>query len=132
MFVFFQMQHHLGIDMSTLSYTKLSHVTELLSIDVSRITVDSEPDVLDLNVERSFEVTAQGNVTALIYWFELVLDDTTVVSTLDSRHHWTQAAIIVKHDLEVGQGQLIGSKVILQNSNLDVKFVTSECSNGRH
>lgn len=130
--MYFQMHHHLNIDLTTLSYTKLSDVTELLSVDFSSLSLESGPDVLDLKVERSFEVTAPGKLTALIYWFELRLDKNTVVSTLDSRCHWAQAGIMVRDDLIVSQGQTLVTKVVLQNSCLDLKFVPSESTNGHH
>lgn len=127
-----QMQNHLDIDLSSLTYTKLSEVTELLSIDFSTLTLESGPDVLDLKVERSVEVTAPGKLTALIYWFEMRLNKETVVSTLDSRYHWAQAGIMLRDDLVVSQGQILVTKVALQNSCLDVKVMPSDCSNGHN
>lgn len=126
------MQHHLNIDLTTLSYTKLSDVNELISLDFSELTLDSGPDVLDLKVERSMEVTSPGKVTALIYWFELALGKDIIVSTLDARCHWAQAGLMVRDDISVSQGQVLLTKVMLQNSCLDVKIVQPECSNGRH
>ncbi|WAR00082.1 ANM9-like protein [Mya arenaria] len=126
----FQMQNHLNIDLTTLNYTKLTDVTELLSIDLASITVETGPEVLDLNVERSTEVIASGKVTALVYWFEMRLDKDTVVNTLDARCHWKQAGIMIKDDLVVGHSQTLVAKVVLQNSCLDVKIIKPEHTNG--
>ncbi|KAH3840796.1 protein arginine N-methyltransferase 9-like [Dreissena polymorpha] len=126
----FQMQNHLNIDLTTLNYSKLTEVIELASLDFANITIETGPEILDLNVERSTEVIANGKISALVYWFEIILDKDTVVNTLDSRHHWKQAAIMIRDTFHVGQGQTLVTKVMMQNSCLDVKVLTPECVNG--
>jgi len=116
------MKNHLNIDLTTLKYTKLTDVIELVSVDLSEITMETGPEVVDLKVKRSIEAIVTGNVTALVYWFDLALGEGISVSTLDSRCHWKQASIMVKDKLKVNQGQTLTAKVILQNSCLDVEI----------
>ncbi|XP_060598408.1 protein arginine N-methyltransferase 9-like [Ruditapes philippinarum] len=127
----FQMQNHMNIDMTSLNYTRLTDVQEILTIDISGISAKTTKNDLEQTVERSVEVVTSGKITALVYWFELRLNKDIVISTLDSRCHWKQAGIIIKDDVSMVTGQHIVSKITLQNSCLDVKIIQPNNVNGQ-
>jgi hypothetical protein len=125
------MQNHMNIDMTSLNYTRLTDVQEILTIDISGISAKTTKNDLEQTVERSVEVVTSGKITALVYWFELRLNKDIVISTLDSRCHWKQAGIIIKDDVSMVTGQHIVSKITLQNSCLDVKIIQPNNVNGQ-
>lgn len=129
--ILFQMQNHMNIDMTTLSYTRLTDVQELLHLDLGGITMETTAPCIDQTVEKSLEVVTSGKATALVYWFEIRLNKDIVISTLDSRCHWKQAGIVMKEDIFIETGQHIVTKIKLQNSCLDVKVVQLKALNGR-
>lgn len=112
----------MNIDLTTLTYSKLTDVHELLTIDLENVSIETPTNYLDQTLQKKLEVLASGKVTALVYWFELRLNKDTVISTLDSRYHWKQAGIIMKDDVSVLAGQQLVAKVKLQNSCLDVQI----------
>jgi len=85
------------IELSTLQYTPLSDPVELMTLDLC--------DVTEVTGHRTSTVCVTASqslpLTAIVYWFELKLSDSVVVSTNDQRTHWTQAAVMFHDELEL-------------------------------
>lgn len=67
-------------------------------------------------------VTASQSLplTAVVYWFELKLSDSVVVSTIDRRTHWTQAAVMFYDELAVETGAEYQLQTIYSDSCISV------------
>ncbi|KAL4229855.1 class I-like SAM-binding methyltransferase superfamily [Mactra antiquata] len=126
----YQMMNHVDLDLSTLNYTRLTEIQEMLSLDFSALTTETTSDFLTRTVEKRLEVSSSGNITAFVYWFELLLNENTVISTLNSCYHWKQACIMIDENVEVFSGQRVLTKLRLENSYLDVKVVQPPTCNG--
>jgi len=91
------MKGHVDIELSTLDYMALCDPVELMTIDLT--------DVTQVGGHRTsvVRVTASQSLplTAVVYWFELKLSDTVVVSTNDKQTHWTQAAVLFYDELKL-------------------------------
>jgi len=85
------------IELSTLDYTALCDPVELLTLDLN--------DVTEVKGHRTNTVCVSAcrslPLTAVVYWFELRLSESVVVSSVDKRTHWTQAAILFYDELEL-------------------------------
>ncbi|CAG5135142.1 unnamed protein product, partial [Candidula unifasciata] len=56
--------------------------------------VNEENGELAQSVHLKVPVIQSGQVTALVYWFDLHLSPSCCISTSDSSHHWNQAAVM--------------------------------------
>ena len=95
-----QTKCHVNIELSTLDYTPLCDPVELVTFDLD--------DVTEVRGQRTNVVCVTASqslpLTAVVYWFELKLADSVVVSTVDGRTHWTQAAVLFYDELTVETG----------------------------
>ena len=138
----FATRNHQGIQLETLSHTKLSQSFKMFTIDLYQLLTDQsgsddEPrrkrpcmsadeneeeesviNSLDQDVQINIPVITSGNISALVYWFVLKLksteksesnfkdtmkdghsnEDVVSICTLDSSHHWQQAAVMMPAD----------------------------------
>uniref|UniRef100_A0A2C9M7D0 Uncharacterized protein n=1 Tax=Biomphalaria glabrata TaxID=6526 RepID=A0A2C9M7D0_BIOGL len=69
-------------------------------------------------------VIESGNITALIYWFDLHMSPTVSISTLSYPQHWQQAAVMVPHSPSVVKGEFLDIQFKLGNSALSLSFCT--------
>ena len=96
------MRRHQEIELSTLQYTSLSDVIDLLTINISsddiiRCALDCFTDSV------CFTATRTNDVTSVVYWFELTLADGVTLCTRDSEisSHWLQAAVMFFNEFHV-------------------------------
>ncbi|KAL3880349.1 hypothetical protein ACJMK2_032593 [Sinanodonta woodiana] len=120
---YFQLQTHVDIDLDILPHARLSEPFQMFSLDFNEPLQAKElPSYLNQTREVTVKILDTGSITALVYWFEFRLDENLKISTLDSRTHWRQAALMIKGNNYVYQGQDMMCKFILQNSCFDVKL----------
>ncbi|KAK3604567.1 hypothetical protein CHS0354_026258 [Potamilus streckersoni] len=120
---YFQLQTHVDIDLDILPHARLSEPFQMFSLDFNEtLQAEELPSYLNQTKEVTVNILDTGSITALVYWFEFRLDENLRISTLDSRTHWRQAALMIKGNNCVDQGQDMKCKFILQNSCFDVKL----------
>lgn len=116
-----QMSTHVGIELNSLEYTKLSDPFELFYFRFNSAPVDGLPHYLDQAANHTVVATDTGQVTAVVYWFELYLTPSKKIVTLDPNMHWRQAAVMQKNTVTVSTGTSIAVKAKCKNSCVDIK-----------
>lgn len=116
----FQMTTHLDIELSTLEYRKLSEPFELFAFNFNDAPRNKVPPYL--NLQKNFKVRAveSGQVTAVVYWFDLELSPNVRVCTLNRNMHWNQAAVMQKVQVTVSCGSEVVIKAACKNSCIGV------------
>jgi len=97
---YFQTTCHVDIELSTLDYTPLCDPLRLMTLDLD--------DVIGVRGHRTNAVCVTASqslpVTAIVYWFEILLAGSMVVSTVDKRTHWKQAAFMFYDEWKLAAG----------------------------
>jgi len=126
------MINHIDIELSTLAHTPVTDIFEMFSFDLNGDQPSTDSNLIDLMLdpngssfkEHSFKATAleTTTITALVYWFELNLVGGLLVSTVDNRCHWKQAAVMVPKAPSVRVGDFINVRALCSNScfNVDI------------
>jgi len=113
-----QMKSHVDIELSTLDYTALCDSVELLTLDLN--------DVTEVTGHRTSIVCVTASqslpLTAIVYWFELKLSDSFVVSTIDRRTHWAQAAVLFYDELTLEADSQLRLETVYSNSCITVNI----------
>ena len=122
-FILFQMTTHVDITLSTLSYKKLSQPFELFKFNFNDKTQTKVPDFLNQSAQMTVSAIDNGQVTAVIYWFELLLTPEVKLSTVDTKLRWRQAAVMQKARPEVSSGRPMNIKAVCKNSCIDIKVL---------
>ena len=118
----FQMKVHYDIELSTLEHHRLTEPFELLNVYVDASNQQLRPS-------NSVCVTASrtGDVTALVYWFEMSMGEASiVVDTRDERCHWSQAAILFYDETSVVEGVTYMVETICDNGYLGVELLPAK------
>ena len=121
MVIYFQMSTHVNIELNTLDYKKLSDPFEVFSYRFNSPLVDGLPHYLDQTANQNVIATDTGQVTAVVYWFELYLTPSKKIVTLDANMHWRQAAVMQKNTLTVSTGSTVSVKAKCKSSCVDIK-----------
>ena len=120
----FQMTTHVDIELSTLSHRRLTLPFELFTLALNAPLPADGGAACFLSSERRVRVptTAAGRVTAVVYWFQMRLHamEGTTVSTLDSRTHWRQAAVLQGAPLVVRAEQTLVVDAVCRGSCIDI------------
>ena len=85
------------IELSTLDYTALCDPVKLMTLDLNDVTKVTGHHTSTVCVTASQSLP----LTAIVYWFELKLSDSMVVSTFDHQTHWTQAAVMFYDEIKL-------------------------------
>ena len=96
----------------------------MLAFDFNR-TSESTADVPNfLHQKQNLRITAvdSGQVTAVVYWFDMILSDTEKICTLNQKMHWKQAAVMVRQTLTVSTGSEVAVTSVCKNSCIDVSL----------
>ena len=115
-FCTFQMTTYSGINLSVFEHKTLSQPFELLSFDLNEFNLGQVPSYLDQSIGSQVTAVETGTVHAILYWFDLELTPKVKVSTLDSKFHWKQAAILQKTPITVSTGSKIRVQSMCRNS----------------
>jgi hypothetical protein len=119
------MKVHYDIELSTLQHFRLTEPFELLNICIDAADQQLRPS-------NSVCVTASrtGDVTALLYWFEMTMgvmaDASVVVDTSDERCHWSQAAILFYDETSVVEGVNYTVQTTCDNGYLGVEVLPTK------
>ncbi len=114
------MSTHVGIELSTLKYKKLSDPFELFTFNFN-MAAEGLPAYLDQATNQSIVATDAGHVTAVVYWFDLYLTPEKKLVTLDSSLHWRQAAVMQRSHVTVSTGTAVTVSAKCKNSCVDIK-----------
>ena len=111
--------------MSTLNHTKLSETFELFDLDLVSVPSQGQSSLCSIqkSIEKTVDVINTGQISGLVYWFEIRLDENNCLCTLDTRYHWKQAGVIIKGDHMVISKEKVTARITLQNSCLDVLVI---------
>ena len=120
------MSTHVDIELNRLDYKKLSNPFEVFSYRFNSPLVDGLPHYLDQTANQNVIATDTGQVTAVVYWFELYLTPSKKIVTLDSSMHWRQAAVMQKNTLTVSTGSTVTVKARCKSSCVDIKASLSK------
>ncbi len=95
-------------------YQGLSDVTPVLRIDFARPPDWTTPETRAWSVQ----IATPGTAQAVVFWFELWLDDTIMVSTGPggAMRHWGQAACWLPEDRQVGAGETLRFRLTLSDN----------------
>lgn len=116
------MSTHVDIELNALDYKKLSDPFELFTYRFNSPLVDGLPHYLDQTSNQIVVASDAGQVTAVVYWFELYLTPSTKkIVTLDPNMHWRQAAVMQKNTLTVSTGSTVTVKAKCKSSCIDIK-----------
>ena len=105
-----------GIVLSVLEHKTLSQPFELLTFDLNEFDLGQVPSYLDQSVTSHVTAVETGTIHAILYWFDLELTPKVKISTLDSKFHWKQAAILQKIPITVSTGSQIKVQSMCRNS----------------
>ena len=113
-----QTKCHADIELSSLDYTPLCDPVELLTFNLD--------DVIEVTGHRTSVVCVTATrslpLTAVVYWFQLRLAGDVVVSTVDPRSHWAQAAVMFYDELTVEAGAEYQLQAIYSDSCIGVNI----------
>ena len=110
------MTTHCGTDLSVLEHEPLSQPFELLTFDLNEFNVGEVPSYLDLSNNITVTAVETGTIHAILYWFDLDLTPEVKVSSLDTKSHWKQAAILQKIPITVSRGSTLRVKSMCRNN----------------
>ncbi|KAH9499457.1 hypothetical protein Btru_077925 [Bulinus truncatus] len=85
---------------------------------------DEDTSEMEQTQNLQIPVIQSGNVTGLVYWFELHISPTVHINTLNFPHHWQQAAVMLTDSPLVIQGDILDMHFKLGNSALSFNFNT--------
>ena len=117
------MTTHVDITLSTLEYKKLSQPFEIFKFNFNEVDAGKVPDYLNQSTQMTLSAIDSGQITAVIYWFELHLTPDVKLSTLDTKLHWCQAAVMQKERLDVTIGGHLSIRAVCKNSCIDIKVM---------
>ena len=114
----FQTKCHVDIELSTLDHTALCDPVKLMTLDLNDVTrvTGHRTSVVCVTASRSLPLTA------IVYWFELKLADSMVVSTFDQRTHWTQAAVMFYDDIKLDVNSQLRLETVYNDSCISVSI----------
>ncbi|XP_077984857.1 protein arginine N-methyltransferase 9-like [Glandiceps talaboti] len=114
---------HMDINLSTLPHHSLTPSFHIMDIDwTADLDLDSHP--LDTKTCLTVPVSTTGTLHAVLIWYDLHMDEDTIISTLDDVTHWQQSAIILEDNVNVVKGDSVEMKVTLQKSCIDISIVS--------
>ena len=116
------MTTHVDIDLFSLQYKKLTDPFELFEFDLNEYSPGALPSFLHQSKTFSVPVMEPGEVTAVVYWFDMVLLEDIKLTTLDQNSHWRQAAVMQKQHLMVSSGDNLKVKATCKSSLVDIKI----------
>lgn len=118
------MTTHVDIDLATLDYKKLSEPFEMLAFDFNNTSESTAniPNFLHQKQNLKIRAVETGQVTAVVYWFDMVLTEGVKVCTLNQKMHWKQAAVMQRHPITVSTGSEVAIKSVCKNSCIDVSL----------
>ncbi|EDV24647.1 uncharacterized protein TRIADDRAFT_56661 [Trichoplax adhaerens] len=117
---------HIDIDLANLPHERLSLPFKILTIDLNC------EDTMKMLVQKSVvpvNMIKSGNLTAVVYWFVLDLDDTHKISTGPNAYEtsfWHQAGVVFKTETAVQCDQKIILSCSLSISTLDIIITKDE------
>lgn len=115
-----QMMTHVDIDLSSLKYKRLSDPFEMFSLDFNEPSDGEIPSFLEQTSQQRITACDFGQVTAVVYWFELDLTENVRLCTLEPTRHWRQAAVMQRCHLDVSTGTELLITAACKNSYVDV------------
>ena len=103
-------------------YRALSPVVPLLDVDFYNMP-PAFPDDQPRQIPLQIPIEASGELQAVVFWFDLFLDEETMVSSRPDGEleHWGQALFCLPNPRKVAEGTT--SNIILQQSDKYISFV---------
>lgn len=121
----FQVSMQLDLTLSTLAYKQLSLPFLMFHFDFNQPceTQDEMPSFLRQSKTITVEITQDGRLVAIPFWFDLGMDKDHHVNTMDRDTHWKQAAFLLEEPMEVKKGQKVIVIATVKDSSIwfDVK-----------
>ncbi|XP_061440702.1 protein arginine N-methyltransferase 9 isoform X3 [Rhineura floridana] len=102
------------LDLSTLPYMPLSKSVELLRVDLMN------PYLYSSSREVKVEVCKAGQVTGIPFWYQVYLDEDTVLDTSSKSSHWKQAAVVLDKPIQVQAGDELVLSIQYHKSNVSI------------
>ncbi len=112
------------LNLSHEEWEGLSMITPLWKVDLKEVppaATAERPEVFEVE----FVAKTEGKVHALAFWFDLWLDDSTMVSSRPGGavKHWGQAAWFFPEDIPIQVGDSIRVRVIRTDSHWKFEFI---------
>ena len=109
---------YLQIDLNTIHHQVLSDVIEVSRIDFAK------DDPIQTQLTFTIEPTAAGTCQAIVFWFDLYLDQDTIISTRNGTqtNHWKQSLQFFQSDHGVRPGRLINLVCHRTKTGLDFRI----------
>ena len=120
-----QVSIQLDLTLSTLAYKQLSLPFLVFHFDFNQscATQDEIPSYLRQSKTITVEITQDGRLVAIPFWFDLGMDKDHHVNTMDRDTHWRQAAFLLEEPMQVKKGQKVIVIATVKDSSIwfDVK-----------
>ncbi|GFU33651.1 protein arginine N-methyltransferase 9 [Nephila pilipes] len=113
----YQCQIHQDIQYSTLPHQNITEPFKLCTIDLNNKSESGTKSFFsNSHKTKEVEVTTNGKITAVIYWFTLTYHSNFIVNTSDSNGLWKQGAIVLDEEVQVSKGEKVCLQYSLKNS----------------
>ena len=105
-----QVSTFLDIHLSARAYKQLSQPFLAFHLNLNE---KPKPNTADLPsfvnqiTTNEFEATDDGKITALPFWYEISMDPSNHINTLDNETHWRQAAFLLPEGKSVRKGDRV-------------------------
>ncbi len=100
----------------------MSNNFDLLTIDLNETVQSDEQINVEPSNESTVDVETNGELHAVLYWYELHLTQHSIVSSLSLGPNWHSAAFIVKEPFNVNQNNKLNISCIFTNGFLRLKM----------
>ncbi|XP_021002187.1 protein arginine N-methyltransferase 9 [Parasteatoda tepidariorum] len=122
----YQCRIHQDIQLSTLPHRSLSQPTKLHQINMNSTENGSKSSIIESQKTTEVEITEDGKITAIVYWFGLKYHSGIYVNTSDPNGLFKQAACLLEDDVCVKKGEKICLQWSLKNSCLQIGVYDNE------
>ncbi|XP_022086434.1 protein arginine N-methyltransferase 9-like [Acanthaster planci] len=110
----------LDIHLSARAYKQLSRPFLAFHLDFNETpnpeTADL-PSFVNQTTTNEFEATDDGKITAVPFWYDIGLDPSNHVNTLDNETHWRQAAVLLPEGKSVRKGDQVKVTARIEDSS---------------
>ncbi|XP_072040981.1 protein arginine N-methyltransferase 9-like isoform X2 [Amphiura filiformis] len=122
----FKVSTQLDLTLSTLAYKQLSLPFLMFHLNFNQPCQEADgtiPSHLNQSKSISVEITQDGRLVAIPYWFDISMDKDHHVNSMDKETHWKQAAFLLEEPVEVKKGQKVVVIATLKGSSIwfDIK-----------
>ncbi|XP_033631309.1 protein arginine N-methyltransferase 9-like isoform X2 [Asterias rubens] len=110
----------LDIHLSSRAYKQISQPFLLFHLDFNEKQEPGSselPSFVKPSVVRQFQATEDGTITAIPFWFNINIDPSNSVNTLDNDTHWKQAAYLLPEGRDVKKGDQVKVSARIEDSS---------------